>query len=180
MEQLLNIQTKYLEAGYKRDADITYNNELKYVEAAINYLRVFPDDRGGNSSVLLFKEDEIEYLLRRRELLLFYGELSADFLQLAASLFYEFPLSYCKHSFFVDFLTSEKIGEAYRLIFLKPALSFSRFKHFECYAVALFLYHLNKDKDLSLHGIFWNLEEEIVASESENRIGYFEGYKPML
>ena len=180
MEQLLDIQTKYQAAGYIRDADITYNNELKYVEAAIEYLRVFPNDRGGDSSVLLFKENEIEYLLRRRELILFYGELSADFLQLAASLFYDFPLSYCKHSLFVDFLTSEKIGEDYRLSFLKPVLSSSRFKCFESYDVALFLYRLNRDKSLSLHGIFWNLEEELVASESENRVGYFDGFKPML
>lgn len=54
------------------------------------------------------------------------------------------------------------------------------FKNFNCYDVANFLFRLNQKKQLGLIGYFWNLDQECIHSQFENRDGYFEGYKPMI
>lgn len=180
MDQLRNIITKYQEAAYIRQDSPDFKNELNYINSAIEFFKYFPADLYSEGSILSFKEDEIEYLAKRKELLVSAGGFSDSFFQQALGLFQKYPLSYVKHSLLCDFIFFETNKMAFPLGFLKTVVVDSKFENFNCYDVANFLFRLNQKEQLGLIGYFWNLDQECVHSQFENRDGYFDGYIPTI
>ena len=154
---------------------LSYDEELEYLE---KYLEFFnwedEQDLYKNINKVETKEDEMNYLKERIDILYKYKEFSSNCITELSNLFFKYPLSYTKHSLLQDELLSNKYGLPIKEIILKMK-AFRTFNMFNFWQASLRLIHvcnvLNSVELVNLHNL--PVSYNLAFKQYDNKEGIF-------
>ena len=180
MKKMQKIYENYQKDKLKKELNYSVQSEIDYLNAAIDFFTIFPEDFSKEYNILIFRENELDYLKQRRKALLSANSFNQDFFDKTAFLRKNFPMSFVKHSLYCDYkigavFLSDEEKEVFKLLHYK-----GRHDTFNKFYVSMILYSENIKNNLGLNGDFWDLPQEIFNYELQNNEGYFHDFVRIL